>query len=148
VVELGTSEVLDCLSSDSEKVTLHHVEIPLEQRDMVYHYHVRSGVDSSAIATFKSYPSKDLRIAIVGDWGFASGKHVSAIIRDDVHLLVTVGDNVPSLHEKGKIRHQGLQCSDRRASRNLPQYAFHAHTRQSRPQDHLPRSQAANACRL
>ncbi len=102
VVEFGTSEVLDLLSSDSEKVTLHHVEIPLEQRDAVYHYRVRSGDDSSAIATFKSCPSKDIRIAVVGDWGFASGKDVSAITRDDVHLLITVGDNVPSLHEKGK----------------------------------------------
>jgi hypothetical protein len=101
-VDFGTSGALDCLSSDSEKLTLHHVEIPLEQRDAVYHYRVRSGDDTSAIATFKGYPSKDIRIAVVGDWGFASGKNVSAITRDDVHLLVTVGDNVPSLHEKGK----------------------------------------------
>ena len=52
-VDFGTSGALDRLSSDSEKVTLHHVEIPLEQRDVVYHYRVRSGDDTSAIATFK-----------------------------------------------------------------------------------------------
>lgn len=102
VVEFGTSEMLGQRVTTAEKVTLHHVEIPLEQRDVVYHYRVSSGDDASSIATFKGYPSKDLRIAIVGDWGYAPGKDVSAIIKDDVHLLLTVGDNVASLHEKGR----------------------------------------------
>jgi hypothetical protein len=102
VVEFGTNEKLGLRVTTAEKVTLHHVEIPLEQRDLVYHYRVSSGDHASSIATFKGYPSKDLRIAIVGDWGYAPGKDVRAIIKDDVHLLLTVGDNVASLHEKGK----------------------------------------------
>lgn len=102
VVEFGTSEMLGQRVASSAEVTLHHMEIPLEQRDVVYHYRVSSGNDASSIATFKSYPSKDLRIAIVGDWGYAPGKDVSAIVKDDLHLLLTVGDNVASLHEKGK----------------------------------------------
>ena len=102
VVEFGTSEKLGQRVAAEEKVTLHHVEIPLEQRDVVYHYRVRSGADVSAVSSFKGCPTKDLRIAVVGDWGYAMGKDVSAIVRDDVHLLLTVGDNVPSLHEKGK----------------------------------------------
>ena len=101
-VEFGTSENFSHFKSDSEQVTLHHIEIPLEQRDVVYHYRVRSGDDVSSIHTFKGCPSKDLRIAIVGDWGYAPGKDVSAIVKDDVHLLLTVGDNVASLHEKGR----------------------------------------------
>jgi hypothetical protein len=102
VVEYGTSPALTRRLSSNDPVTLHHVEIPLEQRDVLYHYRVRSGDDASAIATFKGYPGKELRIAIVGDWGYAMGKEVSAIARDDVHLLLTAGDNVASLHEKGK----------------------------------------------
>ncbi|MBK8091993.1 MAG: metallophosphoesterase [Verrucomicrobiaceae bacterium] len=102
IVEFGTSAALDQRVAAAEKVTLHHVEIPLGQRDVLYHYRVRSGDEASPIYTFKGYPSKDLRIAIVGDWGFAMGKDVSAIVQDDVHLLVTCGDNVASLHEKGK----------------------------------------------
>jgi hypothetical protein len=102
VVEFGTSEVLGQRVASEAKVTLHHVEIPLEQRDVLYHYRVRSGEDVSTVSTFKGYPTKDLRIAIVGDWGYAPGKDVNAIVQDDVHLLLTVGDNVASLHEKGK----------------------------------------------
>ena len=102
VVEYDTSPALTRRLTSDDQVTLHHVEIPLGQRDVLYHYRVRSGDDASAIATFKGYPGKDLRIAIVGDWGYAMGKDVSAILKDDVHLLLTVGDNVASLHEKGK----------------------------------------------
>jgi hypothetical protein len=102
VVEYDTSPALTRRLTSNDQVTLHHVEIPLEQRDVLYHYRVRSGDDASAIATFKGYPGKDLRIAIVGDWGYAMGKDVSAILKDDVHLLLTAGDNVASLHEKGK----------------------------------------------
>lgn len=103
VVEYGTAaDQLTGSASSEDKVTLHHVEIPLKQRDVVYHYRVRSGEDSSPVASFKGYPSKDLRIAIVGDWGFALTKDLSDLIQDDVHLLLTVGDNVPSLHEKDK----------------------------------------------
>lgn len=102
VVEFGTSEALGQRVAFEAKVSLHHVEIQLEQRDVLYHYRVRSGDDVSTVSTFKGYPSKDLRVAIVGDWGYAPGKDVSAIVKDDVHLLLTVGDNVPSLHEKGK----------------------------------------------
>ena len=100
-VEFGISGALGQRVASEDKGALHHVEIPLEQRDVLYHYRVRSGKDVSTVSSFKGCPSKDLRIAIVGDWGYASGKDVSAIIKDDVHLLLTVGDNVPSLHEKG-----------------------------------------------
>lgn len=102
VVEFGTSEALGQRAASEAQVTLHHVEIPLEQIDVLYHYRVRSGENVSTVSSFKGYPSQDLRIAIVGDWGYALGKDLSAIIKDDVHLLLTVGDNVASLHEKGK----------------------------------------------
>lgn len=103
VVEYGLSEALGQTVVSEKKVTLHHVEIPLEKSDVVYHYRVRSGDDASAIATFKGYPTKQLRIAIVGDWGYAPGKDMSTLIKEDLHLLITAGDNVPSLHEKDRI---------------------------------------------
>lgn len=85
-----------------ESVTLHHVEIPLDQKDTVYHYRVSSGDDVSADATFKAYPANELRVVIVGDWGYAKAEDLSAILADAPHLLLTAGDNVPSLHEKGR----------------------------------------------
>jgi hypothetical protein len=102
VVEFGTSHDLNQRVSSEEKVTLHHVEIPLDQTDATYHYRVRSGADVSTPATFKGYPSRELRLAVVGDWGYATDRDLSALVRDDVHLLLTAGDNVASLHEKGK----------------------------------------------
>jgi len=60
------------------------------------------GEEASAVHQFKNYPNDVLRVAVVGDWGFAQGKDLGAIQRDDVHLLLTAGDNVPSLREPGK----------------------------------------------
>lgn len=102
VVEFGTSEALGQRVAVDERVTLHHVEIPLEQRDVGYHYRVHTGGDVSATVSFKGYPTTDLRIAIVGDWGYAMDRDVSALLGDDVHLLITAGDNVPDLHAKGR----------------------------------------------
>jgi hypothetical protein len=99
MVEYGVSDQLGQRLEQPEAATLHHVEIPLPQKDVVYHYRVRSGDDVSAIHTFKGYPTQELRVAVVGDWGFAQRKDLQSIIKDDVHLLCTAGDNVPSLHE-------------------------------------------------
>jgi len=98
-VEYGAGSLPEQRVSSSEMVMLHHVEISLAQRDASYRYRVRSGDDVSGTFTFKGCPSGELRVAIVGDWGYASGKDLGALIRDDVHLLITAGDNVPSLHE-------------------------------------------------
>ena len=101
-VEYGTSDALGQSITSDEKMTLHHVEIPLAKKDVVYHYRVSSDEDASAVHRFKGYSTKELRIAIVGDWGYAPGKNIHAILNDDIHLLMTVGDNVASLHEKDK----------------------------------------------
>lgn len=101
IVEFGNEASLGQRVSAEEMVTLHHVEIPLAKMDAAYHYRVRSGDEASEVFSFKGYPTKQLRIAIVGDWGYAPGKDLGALVKDDVHLLCTAGDNVPSLHEKG-----------------------------------------------
>jgi hypothetical protein len=81
-----------------ENATLHHVEIPLTERNAVYRYTVRTGDDRSAEATFKAYPTDELRIAVVADWH--SKTKLPGLERDDVHLLLTAGDNIPSLHHR------------------------------------------------
>ncbi|QDS96498.1 hypothetical protein FF011L_53100 [Roseimaritima multifibrata] len=75
-----------------EATLLHHVEIPLKHRDTTYHYSVSTGDQASKDAAFKSYPSDVLRVAVVADW---QGKpDLSAIVKEDVHLLLTAGDNI------------------------------------------------------
>ena len=101
-VDFGTSGGLGKQVKVEEQVTLHHVEIPLEQQDVIYHYRVRSGGDVSEVFRFKGYPTKELRLAMVGDWGFAKGKDLSSLMKDDPHLLVTLGDNVADMHSKGR----------------------------------------------
>lgn len=81
-----------------KSTTLHHVEIPLQHRDTTYHYSVSSGVQRSADATFKAYPTDLLRVGVVADW---QGKpDLSAIEKDDVHLLLTAGDSIARLWDK------------------------------------------------
>lgn len=101
VVNYGLTAKYDRVATEEGTATRHRVEIAIPEKDVVWHYSVGSGVEASPDATFKGCPTKELRVAIVGDWGFAKGKDLSALAKDDVHLLLTAGDNVPSLHENG-----------------------------------------------
>lgn len=101
IVKFGISEALGSTEAKEESVTLHHVEIPLLKTDVRYFYQVESGNESSSIGSFKAMPTKELRVAVVGDWGYAK-PDLAALIKDDVHVLMTAGDNVPSLHEQGR----------------------------------------------
>jgi hypothetical protein len=100
-VVFGTRTELDGKVVKAEQVTLHHIEIPIPEKDATYHYQVRSGAETSAVHHFKGMPSKELRIAVLGDWGFAQPE-LAALIKDDVHVLMTAGDNVGSLHQQGR----------------------------------------------
>jgi hypothetical protein len=95
VVRFGlTAEFGETVRIDKD-TTLHHVEIPLKYRDAVYHYSVSTGDLRSVAATFKAYPTDVLRVAVVADW---QGKpDLSAIVREDIHLLLTAGDNIASI---------------------------------------------------
>ncbi len=77
--------------------TLHHVEIPLVETGGVYHYSVSTGEQDSEDATFKAYPKGVLRVAIAADW--QGLPDLSAIMKDDVHLLLTAGDNISNTHQ-------------------------------------------------
>lgn len=102
VVYYGLTAKHDRVATAEGLATRHHVEIAIPEKDVVWHYSVGTGEHATKDATFKGYPVEELRVAIVGDWGFAPGRDLSALKKDDVHLLITAGDNVPSLHEKGK----------------------------------------------
>ncbi len=91
-VEFGTSPELGQSVKVAGRHTLHHVEIPIPQRDVVYHYRVKSGGQVSEIHTFKGYPSKLLRIAIVANIRADSKLNFAAIKKDDPHLLLSSGD--------------------------------------------------------
>jgi len=96
VVRFGLSQDYTETVAVEETATLHHVEIPLAKRDTTYHYSVSTGDQTSGDATFKSFPTDVLRVAVVADW---QGKpKLDAIQRDNVHLLLTAGDNIDCLH--------------------------------------------------
>jgi hypothetical protein len=96
VVRYGLTQNYAQAVTIDEAATLHHVEIPLAQRDATYHYRVFTGDQTSRDATFKAYPTAVLRVAVVADW---QGKpELDAVQRDDVHLLLTAGDNIDCLH--------------------------------------------------
>ncbi len=83
------------------ETTLHHVEIPLKEKDVPYYYEVITGNEKSKSHIFKAYPSdrKKLRVAVVGNWGYSGCPDLSALIQDDPHLLLTLGDNIQNLHD-------------------------------------------------
>jgi hypothetical protein len=90
-----------CRVIKEENTTIHHIEIPLEQKDVVYQYYVKTGNDRSATCSFKSYPSagNELRIAVIGDLAWYHGLDSSSLMSDMPHLLVTCGDNIPNQWE-------------------------------------------------
>lgn len=95
VVHFGLTPEFGETVRHDEPTTLHHVEIPLSMHDAVYHYCVSTSGQRSADATFKAYPTDVLRVAVVADW---QGKpDLSAVLNDDVHLLLTAGDNIASI---------------------------------------------------
>ena len=98
VVRFGLSAEYGETVRIKEDTKLHHVEIPLKHRDTHYHYSVSTGDQRSKDASFKAYPTDVLRVAVVADW---QGKpDLSAIVKNDVHLLLTAGDNIARLWDK------------------------------------------------
>ncbi|MCA9118369.1 MAG: metallophosphoesterase, partial [Planctomycetaceae bacterium] len=98
VVHFGLTKEYGGTVRIDESTTLHHVEIPLKHRDMVYHYSVSTGDQRSKNATFKAYPTDELRVAVIADW--QGQPDLSAIVKEDVHLLLTAGDNIARLWDR------------------------------------------------
>jgi hypothetical protein len=109
-VEFGPTPALGRTIRVAGSRQLHHVEIPLEQKDTVYHYRVRSGSQVSAPASFKGYPTKELRIAVVANIRADAKLNFAAIRREDPHLMVSAGDTA--------MQYQFAQEGDREATRS------------------------------
>ena len=98
VVRFGRTKECDQEVRIDEHTRLHHVEIPLTHRDITYHYSVSSGDQRSARAKFRACPTDVLRVAVVADW--QGRPDLSAVMKDDVHLLLTAGDNIARLWDR------------------------------------------------
>jgi len=96
VVRYGLTEQYDQEVKVEGSTTLHHVEIPISERDTIYHYSVSTGDQTSADATVKAYPTDVLRVAVVADW--QGRPDLPGLIKDNVHLLLTAGDNISNTH--------------------------------------------------
>ena len=92
------------ISQNIEPTNLHHVEIPLDKKDCTYYYYVKTGSQQTPVYSFKGYPSADkqLRVAFVGNIGYTRFDKFNPIENikkfSDPHLIVSCGDNIPSLH--------------------------------------------------
>ncbi len=102
VVEFGEGPGLGERVEKEGLSTRHHVGIPFGHGNGRLHYRVGTGDEVSAVHSVKRYPEEELRAVVVGDWGFAPGRDFSSLLLDDPHLLLTAGDNVPSLYQPGK----------------------------------------------
>jgi hypothetical protein len=98
-VRYGSDEACEEQAADGPLTTLHHVEVPLPAKGDFY-YRLEKGGEVTEPVRFRGLPGDELRVAMVADWGFA-GADISAIIKEDVHLLVTGGDHVSGLHGGG-----------------------------------------------
>lgn len=98
VVEYGPTEALGSVQRREEAVRLHQTEIPIPVPAGPWFYRVRSGAMISAIVKARGYDDKELKVAVVGDLGYAKGKWQEAILREQPHLLLSAGDNVGEVH--------------------------------------------------
>ena len=102
VVEYGNGPELGAQVRGEGLAKRHQVRIPFEPGEGVIHYRVGEGGSASAVHQVKRYPADELRFVVIADWGYAPGRDLSEIVKDDPHLLVTGGDNVPNLYQPGK----------------------------------------------
>lgn len=96
IVEYGENRDLGKRTAEPGSGRLHHVEVPLEKSGL--HYRVRTGEDISAIHFTRGYGGEELRVAVVGDVGFAKADWAAAVLATKPDLLVMAGDHVPALH--------------------------------------------------
>ncbi len=99
IIHYGPASSVEDTRAIEDNVTLHHVEIPLEPKATAYYYRVQTGTFSSPVASFKAYAGDELRVAVIAD---LQGKPaLPGLIKDNVHILMTAGDNISNLWEDG-----------------------------------------------
>ncbi len=80
---------------------LHHVEIDVPWRDSTCYYKVQTGNEISSIAKFQTFPTKVLKVAIVGNWHAKADLPIDKL--DHPHILMTGGDNITDTWNLGGI---------------------------------------------
>ncbi len=101
VLKIGMKEIFSAVQND--EVTIHHIEVPLPETDVEYKYRVTTNGKSSEWYTFQGMPTKTpLKVAVFADWGFAGDADISNVLKEKPSIIITGGDNVPSLFEYGK----------------------------------------------
>ncbi|MDO8539893.1 MAG: metallophosphoesterase [Opitutaceae bacterium] len=145
VVEFGVTDALGERITREESVKLHHVEIPLAQKNVTYHYRVRSGAAASARHTLKGYPTDELRVAVVADTGFAKQAWAAAVQRENPHLLLSAGDHVPALHRGQPVARENIAAFSQLVGRSPELFgatpwlaALGNHDREIRPRGPKP----------
>lgn len=99
-VRYGATAAMTEQASVPGAATLHHVEIPTPGPDTVYHYSIQN-IDAGSF-TFQPSAATELRVVVIGDLHAKISDNAAAILRDDPQLILSAGDNVPSLHESGR----------------------------------------------
>ncbi len=94
IIRYGPTPGLGQSRTVEENVTLHHVEIALQGGERWY-YAVQTGAHRSPAASFKSYAGDELRVAVIAN--LQRQPDLAAICKDNVHILMTAGDNIPNL---------------------------------------------------
>ena len=104
LVRFGTDASLGSVARGTETGLLHHVEIATPLKGTTYFYRAESGDQRSEPHAFQTCPADVVRVAVVGDWGYANRPDLSALKADRPHILMTAGDNVASLISKQRPR--------------------------------------------
>jgi hypothetical protein len=98
VVTYGATADLENKVPATGEGDLRRADIPLFPNGT--YYQVKSGSAASAVHFINGYAQDELRIAVVGDLGFAKdGTWSAAVGREKPHLVLSAGDNVPALHQ-------------------------------------------------
>ena len=96
-VMYGADEACGKTVSVAGDPVLHHVEIDTPQRGAKVFYRVETGAQKSETHFFQTCPEDGVRVAIVGDWGYAGRPDLTALKADKPHMFMTVGDNVSDI---------------------------------------------------
>ncbi len=96
MVQYGPDSNYGTTITVDETTKTHRVEISLDKTIETYNYRVSTGNQKSGNYAFTINPKKELRVAVLANWH--QKPNLDAILKDDIHLLLTAGDNIPGLH--------------------------------------------------
>ena len=102
VVAYGADATCASAATADETGVVHHVEIPTPVRGGTVFYRAETGAQKSETLSFQTCPESGVRVAVVGDWGYANRPDLTGLKADRPHVLVTAGDNVGHIVSKSR----------------------------------------------